>query len=281
MSEKMDYGDDYKYVPATSIVSGTGIEVLPDLYQFTVQIVNIFMIGKRHSGQFVLVDAGMPDSANMIISAIEERFGTKARPEAILLTHGHFDHVGALIELIEKWDVPVYAHPLEFPYLTGKEKYPDPDPTVEGGLVAKSSMLFPNESIQLGDNIKSLHDDGTVPHLQDFTWIHTPGHAPGQVAFFREKDRLLIAADTFVTVKQDSLYKVMTQERELNGPPRYLTTDWEKAKESVEKLARLNPSIAVTGHGLPISGNELREGLNNLVIHFDSIAKPAYGKYVN
>lgn len=281
MDKHLYYGDDYKYIPAISVTSGSGIEILPDLYQFTVQIVNVFMIGHPTEKDFVLIDAGTPHSSDMIISAVEERFGKNSKPKAILLTHGHFDHVGSLIELVEKWDIPVYAHELELPFLTGEKSYPEPDPTVEGGLIAKASKLFPNEPIQLGDFINVLPEDGTVPHLPKFTWLHTPGHAPGQVSFFREEDRLLIAADTFVTVKQDSLYKVMTQERELNGPPRYLTIDWEQAKQSVEKLAKLNPHIAVTGHGAPFGGEELRNGLADLVLHFDSIAKPAYGKYIN
>ena len=101
------------------------------------------------------------------------------------------------------------------------------------------------------------------------------------MALFREKDRALIAADTFVTVKQEYLYRVMTQEQEISGPPRYLTTDWKAAKESVEKLANLNPSVAVTGHGLPMAGEELTENLEKLVRDFDTIAKPDYGKYIN
>src|SRR5699024_9424491 len=196
MGKDMYYGDDYKYIPATSVLSGSGIEVLPDLYQYTVQIVNIHMVGHPDSKEFVLIDAGMPRSSEMIINAVEDRFGEQSRPKAIFLTHGHFDHVGALIELIEHWNVPVYAHQLEMPFLTGKESYPEPDPTVEGGLVAKASPLFPNEPINLGDNIHVLPEDGSVPYLSEFKWIHTPGHAPGQVALFREEDRALIAADT-------------------------------------------------------------------------------------
>ncbi|HLS66731.1 MAG TPA: MBL fold metallo-hydrolase [Pseudogracilibacillus sp.] len=275
------YGTDYKYIPATSILSGSGIEVLPDLYQFTVQIVNIHLVGNPEKNEpFVLIDAGMPKSANMIISAVEERFGEGSRPEAIILTHGHFDHVGALIELIDKWDIRVYAHSLEIPYLTGKKKYPEPDWSVEGGLVAKMSPMFPNEPIQVSGSIETLPEDGTVPFLDEFKWIHTPGHSPGQVALYRERDKTLIAADTFVTVKQEYLYKVMTQEQEISGPPRYLTTDWEAAKQSVEKLAELKPEVAVTGHGLPMKGEELRTNLEKLVLHFDDIAKPKYGKYV-
>lgn len=269
----MNYGEDYKYIPATSVASGSGMEVLPDLYQFTVQIVNIQMVGLSGE-EFVLIDAGMPKSVSTIMKAVEERFGENSRPKAIVLTHGHFDHVGALIELIEHWDVPVYAHPLEIPYITGEKSYPKPDASVEGGLVAKMSPMFPNDPIDIGENAYVLPDNGTVPALPEFKWIHTPGHSPGHVSLFREKDRALIAADAFVTVKQEDLYKVMTQKQEISGPPRYLTTDWKAAKASVEKLTKLNPSIAVTGHGLPMKGEELTENLYKLVSHFDEMAKP-------
>lgn len=278
----MNYGEDYKYIPATSIASGTGIEVLPDLYQFTVQIVNIVMVGDpKKDEDFVLVDAGMPKSKKLIKRAIEERFGEDSQPKAIILTHGHFDHVGALIELVERWNVPVYAHELEIPYLTGQKQYPEPDSTVEGGLVSKMSPIFPNDPINLGDNVNVLPADGTVPELPEFKWIHTSGHSPGQVALFREKDRALIAADTFVTVKQEYLYRVITQEKEISGPPRYFTTDWKAAKKSVEKLAQLHPSVAVTGHGLPMAEEELTKNLEKLVLDFEDIAKPDYGKYLH
>lgn len=282
VDKHMNYGEDYKYIPATSIASGTGIEVLPDLYQFTVQIVNIVMVGDpKKDEDFVLVDAGMPKSKKLIKRAIEERFGEDSQPKAIILTHGHFDHVGALIELVERWNVPVYAHELEIPYLTGQKQYPEPDSTVEGGLVSKMSPIFPNDPINLGDNVNVLPADGTVPELPEFKWIHTPGHSPGQVALFREKDRALIAADTFVTVKQEYLYRVITQEKEISGPPRYFTTDWKAAKESVEKLAQLHPSVAVTGHGLPMAEEELTKNLEKLVLDFEDIAKPDYGKYLH
>lgn len=282
VDKHMNYGEDYKYIPATSIASGTGIEVLPDLYQFTVQIVNIVMVGDpKKDEDFVLVDAGMPKSKKLIKRAIEERFGEDSQPKAIILTHGHFDHVGALIELVERWNVPVYAHELEIPYLTGQKQYPEPDSTVEGGLVSKMSPIFPNDPINLGDNVNVLPADGTVPELPEFKWIHTSGHSPGQVALFREKDRALIAADTFVTVKQEYLYRVITQEKEISGPPRYFTTDWKAAKESVEKLAQLHPSVAVTGHGLPMAEEELTKNLEKLVLDFEDIAKPDYGKYLH
>ncbi|KKK38526.1 metallo-beta-lactamase family protein [Mesobacillus campisalis] len=280
MEKDMSYGSDYKFIPATSVNSGTGVEVLPDLYSHTIQIVNLFLVGKPDTKNFVLVDAGMPGSFEDIVALAEERFGSDAVPKAIILTHGHFDHVGALIELVNHWNVPVYAHELEIPFLTGQMNYPDPDPTVEGGMVAKMSPLFPNEAIDIGNHVQELPDDGTVPGMPGFRWVHTPGHTPGHVSFFREEDRALIAGDAFVTVKQESLYKVITQEQEISGPPRYLTPDWPAAWKSVKKLESLNPAVAVTGHGLPMYGQKLAVNLQRLSEEFDRIAIPRYGKYV-
>lgn len=268
-----------KFVPMTSMASGLVQQVAEGVFACTIQIVNIALL-QTNTG-FVLVDTGTPESEEMIFEIIEEKFGESAKPEAIILTHGHFDHIGSIEKLLERWgDIPVYAHPLEIPYLTGQKNYPEPDGTVEGGLVAKLSPMFPNAGINLGEHIKPLPDNGTVPLLPEWKWIHTPGHADGHISLFREKDGTLIAADAFITVKQDSLYKVLVQEQEISGPPRYLTTDWKLAKQSVEKLAALHPKVALTGHGLPVEGEELEQGLTRLVKEFDTIAKPDYGKYV-
>lgn len=281
MDKDLNYGGDYKFIPATSIGSGVGLEVVPDLYQYTIQIVNIVLYGDPNTKEFVLIDAGMPKSAEEIISVVEKRFGPNARPKAIILTHGHFDHVGGIIELINRWNVPVYVHALEMPYLTGTESYPEADPAVSSGLVAKMSPLFPNEAINLGENIQAIPSDGSVPFMQGFQWIHTPGHTPGHISLYREKDKVLIVGDAFVTVKQESLYKVITQTKEISGPPRYLTTNWQAARKSVEKLEALKPSVAITGHGLPMEGKELTRELKKLVDNFEQIALPKQGKYLH
>lgn len=281
MDKDMNYGSDYKYIPATSLQSGDGIEVLPDLYLHTIQIVNIVFYGDPNKSEFILVDAGMPKSANEIISVAEKRFGPNCRPRAIVLTHGHFDHVGAIIELIEHWKVPVYAHSLELPYLTGLRNYPEPDSSVNGGLIAKISPFFPNEAINLGSNVKPLPLNGTIPYMHGFRWIHTPGHTPGHISLFRDDDGTLIVGDAFVTVKQESLYKVLIQQKEISGPPRYFTTDWSAASDSVKKLEALKPTVAITGHGLPMIGEELTRNLQKLKNEFEQIALPNHGKYLN
>lgn len=271
-----------RVMPMTSIASGMFQLVAQGVQCYTVQIVNIcFVTISDTPGDWVLVDAGMPQSARKIIDAAEELYGEGAKPKAIILTHGHFDHVGAIIDLINHWQVPVYAHTLEFPYLTGKKNYVEPDSSVEGGMISKISPFFPNEAINISGHVHPLPDDGNVPEMQGWKWVHTPGHTPGHIALFRESDRALIAGDAFVTVKQESLYKVLTQEFEISGPPRYLTPDWESSRESVEKLFDLQPAYAVTGHGVPVSGELLTESLTKLVKEFDKIAIPDFGRFVD
>ncbi|WP_419880999.1 MBL fold metallo-hydrolase [Peribacillus sp. B-H-3] len=271
-----------KKLPVTSVTSGDAKFVTEDIYCFTIQIVNVCFIGKPAKNQeWVLVDAGMPGSAEKIIKEAEELYGKGNPPAAIILTHGHFDHIGSIVDLIEYWNAPVYAHKLELPYLTGQKDYPEPDSSVEGGMVAKMSRLFPNEGIDLDHHVSLLPEDGSVPGLSGWKWIWTPGHSPGHISLFRESDRSLIAGDAFVTVKQENLYKVITQEKEISGPPRYLTTDWKAAKASVLKLEQLKPSAAVTGHGRPMIGTELAENLARLAREFDTIAVPDYGKFVD
>jgi len=270
------------FLPMTSIGNGVGMAVLPDIYCYTDKIVNLVLVGEPNkSGEFVLVDTGMPKSAEKIIEMIEEHFGEGAIPKAIVLTHGHFDHVGSVAELLEEWKIPVYAHELELPFLTGQCDYPPGDPNVDSGLVAKLSPMFPNHGINISAHVQVLPSDGTVPHMPNWKWVHTPGHTPGHISLFREQDQALIAGDAFVTVKQESLYKVMTQTQEISGPPKYYTTDWDAAFESVKKLEALKPQVVVTGHGLPMSGEELAESLQYLVEHFEEIGRPESGKYVN
>ncbi len=257
-------------------------EVAPDLAYQRCAIVNVVFHGLAGAGdrQWVLIDAGIPGMAGHIAEAASKRFGDGARPAAIILTHGHFDHVGSLIELAERWDTPVYAHNLELPYLDGAASYPPPDPSVGGGLMALISPLYPKGPIDVGARLKPLPDDGSVPFMPGWRWLHTPGHAPGHISLWRETDRALIAGDAFVTTAQESLYAVTTQRPEMHGPPQYFTPDWPSAKASVQRLAALEPEIAVTGHGRAMQGSEMRTALHALAENFDEVAVPKHGKYV-
>jgi glyoxylase-like metal-dependent hydrolase (beta-lactamase superfamily II) len=228
----------------------------------------------------VLVDTGLTHSSERIRRWVADHFGD-TRPSSIILTHGHFDHVGAVQELSEEWDVSVYAHPLEIPYLTGKESYPHPDPSVGEGMMARFSFLYPRSPIDLGDRAKALPEDGSIPGLPGWVAIHTPGHTDGHLALFRASDGLLIGGDAFCTTKNESLLAVMNQTPELSGPPKYFTPDWDKAKASMHTMAGLEPQILAPSHGLPMQGEHVTRSFKELAERFNELAKPEQGKYVS
>ncbi len=258
-------------------------EITHDVAYRRLGFVNVVFVGPPGAGDrgWVLVDAGLVVGTRPLIkNAAAARFGEGARPSAIVLTHGHFDHVGVLEDLAAEWDVPVYAHELERPYLDGSASYPQPDPSVGGGAMARLSPLYPTKPVDVSARLRILPADGSVPPMPGWRWIHTPGHSVGHVSFFRGSDRTLIVGDAFVTTAQESAYAVATYEPEIHGPPKYLTIDWDAARRSVQVLAGLDPERVITGHGRPLQGPEMRSALHRLAEDFDAIAVPLDGRYV-
>jgi len=235
--------------------------------------VNAYLLSTNDT--HVLIDAGLPGTGGHIRRWTEEVTNGK-KPDYILLTHGHFDHAGAAKELADYWSIPVYAHPLEEPYLNGTRAYPPPDPAAGGGLMAVLSPLYPAGPFSVQPHLRLLEDRTSVPGLPEWRWLHTPGHTEGHISLFRDSDRTLIVGDAFFTTKAESFLAVATQRPEMHGPPAYYTSDWQSARRSVEQLAALEPATAVPGHGLPISGAHVAATLSELAGRFDEVAIPEH-----
>ena len=260
-----------------------GVEdVTADLARLRIGFVNVYFSGTPGAAApWSLVDTGLAMGAASILDIAANRFGVDARPSAIILTHGHFDHVGALEALLAVWDVPVYAHTAELPFLTGRADFPPPDPTVGGSVLGRLTPPSPEQGIDLGDRVQALPVNHDVPGMPGWRWIHTPGHSPGHVSLFRASDRTLLAGDALSTTRQESAYTVLAQPKELTGPPAYFTIDWDKAERAARTLAALKPAILAPGHGEPMKQASLAEDLAVLARDFNDRVRPRHGRYVN
>ena len=139
---------------------------------------NCYII-KNETGQCLIIDPG--EEGKRIIRKIEK---TGLTPLAILLTHAHFDHIGAVDIVRDKFKVPVYIHEIENdwlanPVLNGSSKYP--------GL--------PLVKNRLADHL--LNEDGTIEVGPfKFEIRHTPGHSPGSVSYIFKESGFAIVGDT-------------------------------------------------------------------------------------
>jgi len=256
-------------------------QVAPQVKGLRSVLVNLYFVDSPVEPRaWVLVDAGLRTSGPTILHEAERLFGPNNPPAAIILTHGHFDHIGGLPFLLRRWQTPVYAHQDELPFLNEGECYPPPDPSVGGGILAGSSALFPRDAGPLPRAVLALPSDGVVPGLPDWRWIATPGHTPGHVSLWRGSDRVLISGDAVISTRQESLLSVWSQKIEVRPPPAYFTPDWQAAYRSMERLRELDPFILASGHGLPLKGERWRRELDTLLADFAHRGLPSHGRYV-
>ena len=248
-------------------------ELTPEVLCLQFTIANAYLAG-RPGSPWALVDTGTPMSAAKIRQAAAERYGSASRPEAIVLTHGHFDHAGSALALAQVWDVPIYAHRLEMPFLNGKSPYPPKDCTV-GGAMSLMMRVIPLKTTDVGRSLREL-SDGVVPGMPGWTWYHTPGHTGGHVSLYQPEASILLCGDAAVTMDLDSPFGMLSQAQRISRPPAPVTYDWEAARRSVELLAGLQPSHIGAGHGRPMSGEAVARELSDLAAHFPG---PTHGRY--
>lgn len=243
------------------------------------RIANVYFVGAPGGGPWALVDTALSGRFEVIRAAAEQRYGPDAKPAAIYLTHGHGDHSGSALALAAYWDVPIYAHRREMPFVTGRSAYPPPDPTVGGTLAFLTRFTGSGAITDLGDYARELPPPGEpLPGMAGWRYVETPGHAPGHVSFFREEDRTLLAGDALATVDLDSLTALATQKQKLSRPPSPTTCDWVAARKSLYRLAELLPRTLACGHGVPMSGQEVAV---ELAAFADGFRIPGAGRYVS
>ncbi len=246
--------------------------VADDVAYLTIGMVNVYFIGPP-GGSWFLVDTGLPGTAAWTLRAAAEVFGTA--PTAIILTHGHVDHAGAADELSRTWKVPIYAHSLEMPYLKGRSDYPPSDSSM-GGAIAHIARALPTTGRNLGRRMRVLPADGTIPALDGWRWVHTPGHTAGHISLIRDEDRVVIAGDAVATVNMDSWNAVVAETADIARPAAPFTTDWTAAHESVNTLLALRPAVLAAGHGVPVFGAGIEPALRALATDFPV---PTRGRY--
>jgi len=239
-------------------------EIATDLYWLALGkfSTNIYFI--RSGASWVLIDAGWPNQGQLIKEAAEPLFAPNTRPASMLMTHLHPDHAGSARELALLWSLPVYVHPLELP-LAAATYPPEYYGPIDRWMVAPLLRIFPRllRGMNMTDVTRAF-DPSLVPGLADWICIHTPGHTPGHVAFFRSKDRVLIAGDALLTVNVNSLWDFLRDKQRVSGPPYIATWNWSMAKASVAALAQLDPNVLASGHGIPMTGPGTASELRSL-----------------
>jgi glyoxylase-like metal-dependent hydrolase (beta-lactamase superfamily II) len=215
----------------------------------------------RSGPSWVLIDAGWAKDVSRIERAARSLFGDGSRPSAILLTHCHPDHAGSALSLARTWGCAVYMHPDELPIATADfaamvasagplDRYVILPLMRAMGRRRREAVLIRSS---LGDAASTFEAGDGVPGLPGWECIPTPGHTPGHVSYFRASDRVLITGDALVTLKVNSLAGLLWQRPGLSGPPWYTTWSRQAARKSIERLARLEPTVLAGGHGRPMT----------------------------
>jgi glyoxylase-like metal-dependent hydrolase (beta-lactamase superfamily II)/predicted ester cyclase len=201
---------------------------------------NVYLI--EDDGGVTLFDAGARTMTRAVASA-GARLGGIRR---VVLGHGHTDHRGVAPAL----GVPVLCHPDEVQDAEGS-----------GGF-----RYWPAELVGLPTPQRQIHrllhryawDGGPVKisdtvsegdEVAGFRVVHLPGHAPGLIALWRESDRLALCSDCFYTLD------MWGRNCAPRLPEAIYNFDTEQARESMRKLAALEPAVAWPGHAKPATGD--------------------------
>ncbi|WP_026115860.1 MBL fold metallo-hydrolase [Nocardiopsis kunsanensis] len=135
---------------------------------------NCYVLAPAEGGECVVVDPGQ-EAAGQVDKALAEH---RLTPVAVLLTHGHFDHVWSAAEIADARGLPVYLHPEDRGLLT------DPTAGVDSGFAAQLSALLGTGPFSEPEDLREAVDESTLTLAGLQIGVqHTPGHTPGSVVY--------------------------------------------------------------------------------------------------
>ncbi|WP_027483097.1 MBL fold metallo-hydrolase [Deinococcus pimensis] len=186
----------------------------------------------------VLIDTGMPGREEVIRALLAEVKVAPRDLHAILLTHQDLDHVGSAAALARQGAARVLAHPLDAPVIDGRVRALKlPPPAVLATLPPEVRATLERGAEPVPVN-GLLHDGERLDLAGGVRVVHTPGHTPGHVSLYLERDRVLIAGDA-----------LMVHDGRVLPPPAATTPDLPRAWQSIARLAELDVAVLVAYHG--------------------------------
>jgi glyoxylase-like metal-dependent hydrolase (beta-lactamase superfamily II)/predicted ester cyclase len=207
---------------------------------YPLRAMNVFLI-RDGDGAVTVFDAGTSAMAGPL-KAVAERLGPLKQ---VVLGHGHSDHRGSAKAL----GAPVLCHPDEVADAEG-----------DGGAHYMDLRKLSTPARWVMATLVAAYDGpppmiaGTVSEgdeVAGFTVVDLPGHAPGLIGLWREDDRLALVSDCFYLTDMEAFGKPAPPQI----PHRATSLDYELARESIRKLAALEPDAAWPGHLGPVTGD--------------------------
>ncbi len=180
-------------------------------------MVNTYLCHNETSKETVIIDPG--GSYHKIKHVLDE-YGLE--PKAVLLTHGHFDHIGAMEQIRESYDVTVFVHSADAGMLTDS--------------TANMSTFFYSKAVMCTPPDQTLEDGQELMLCgMSFKVLHTPGHSPGSVIYLAEG--LAFTGDTLFC-------RSVGRTDFLGCDPAAMNASLERIKKMIPRETKLFP-----GHG--------------------------------
>jgi glyoxylase-like metal-dependent hydrolase (beta-lactamase superfamily II) len=204
-----------------------------------------------------LVDTGFKGRSGQILREAGRLGYSPSDIVNIIITHHHADHVGSLHVLKEATQARVLAHPVDAAYIDGRLPQPGPvRPRWPTKTLAPLQWLWTTTPVAVD---VLINDGDELPILGGIKVLHTPGHTPGSICLYLERERLVIAGD------------LVAHRFGLRLPSRAFTADMLQGIRSIERVAALDFDVICFGHGSP-----LVNGARPNIINFTNILQRKY-----